>query len=83
MAVTIVSRAGKGSPLPHDQVAANFDNLNDVKEDTINNLPLDTVNSYTADYIPFYDTSATAVKNITPINSSFWNRTIIIKKEII
>ena len=28
MAVTIVTRAGKGSPLTHDQVDANFNNLN-------------------------------------------------------
>jgi hypothetical protein len=45
----------------------------------VNNLPLDTVMSSTADFIPFYDTAATAVKKITPINSVFFNRTIIIK----
>ena len=79
MAVTIVTRAGKGSPLTHDQVDANFDNLNDGKEDTLNNLPLDTAMSSTADYIEFYDTAATAVKKITPINSVFFNRTVIMK----
>ena len=77
--MTIVTRSGKGSPLTHDQVDANFNNLNSGKDDTINNLPLDTAMSDTADYIPFYDAAATAVKKITPINSSFWNRTIIIK----
>ena len=55
MAVTIVTRSGKGSPLTHDQVDANFDNLNDGKEDSLNNLPLDTVMSSTADFIEFYD----------------------------
>jgi hypothetical protein len=79
MAVTIVTRAGKGSPLTHDQVDANFDNLNDGKEDSLNNLPLDTVMSSTADFIEFYDAAATAVKKITPINSVFFNRTVIIK----
>ena len=79
MAVTIVTRAGKGSPLTHNQVDANFDNLNDGKEDTLNNLPLDTAMSSTADYIEFYDTAATAVKKITPINSVFFNRTVIMK----
>jgi hypothetical protein len=79
MAVTIVTRAGKGSPLTHDQVDANFDNLNDGKEDTLNNLPTDTAMSSTADYIEFYDTAATAVKKITPINSVFFNRTVIMK----
>ena len=79
MAVTIVTRSGKGSPLTHDQVDANFNNLNSGKDDTVNNLPLDTVMSSTADFIPFYDTAATAVKKITPINSVFFNRTIIIK----
>ena len=79
MAVTIVTRAGKGSPLTHDQVDANFNNLNSGKDDTVNNLPLDTVMSDTADFIPFYDAAATAVKKITPINSVFFNRTIIIK----
>jgi len=79
MAVTIVTRSGKGSPLTHNEVDANFNNLNSGKDDTVNNLPLDTVMSSTADYIPFYDTAATAVKKITPINSVFFNRTIIIK----
>ena len=79
MAVTIVTRAGKGSPLTHNEVDANFNNLNSGKDDTINNLPLDTVMSQSADFIPFYDTAATAVKKITPINSVFFNRTIIIK----
>jgi len=79
MAVTIVTRAGKGSPLTHNEVDANFNNLNSGKDDTINNLPLDTVMSESADFIPFYDTAATAVKKITPINSVFFNRTIIIK----
>ena len=79
MAVTIVTRSGKGSPLTHNEVDANFNNLNTGKDDTINNLPLDTVMSQSADFIPFYDTAATAVKKITPINSVFFNRTIIIK----
>jgi len=79
MAVTIVTRSGKGSPLTHNEVDANFNNLNSGKDDTINNLPLDTVMSESADFIPFYDTAATAVKKITPINSVFFNRTIIIK----
>ena len=79
MAVTIVTRSGKGSPLTHDQVDANFNNLNSGKDDTVNNLPLDTAMSATADFIPFYDTAATAVKKITPINSVFFNRTIIFK----
>ena len=43
MAVTIVTRSGKGSPLTHNEVDANFNNLNSGKDDTINNLPLDTV----------------------------------------
>ena len=79
MAVTIVTRAGKGSPLTHNEVDANFNNLNSGKDDTINNLPLDTAMSQSADFIPFYDTAATAVKKITPINSVFFNRTLIIK----
>jgi hypothetical protein len=79
MAVTIVTRSGKGSPLTHDQVDANFNNLNSGKDDTINNLPLDTTMSQSADFIPFYDAAATAVKKITPINSIFFNRTVIIK----
>ena len=79
MAVTIVTRAGKGSPLTHNEVDANFNNLNSGKDDTVNNLPLDTVMSQSADFIPFYDTAAAAVKKITPINSVFFNRTVIIK----
>tara|TARA_R100000789_G_C2989773_1_gene145779 strand:- start:459 stop:1061 length:603 start_codon:yes stop_codon:yes gene_type:complete len=79
MAVTIVTRSGKGSPLTHDQVDANFDNLNDGKEDSLNNLPLDTAMSSTADFIEFYDAAAAAVKKITPINSVFFNRTVIMK----
>ena len=79
MAVTIVTRAGIGSPLTHDQVDANFNNLNSGKDDTINNLPLDTTMSQSADFIPFYDAAAAAVKKITPIDSVFFNRTLIIK----
>ena len=79
MAVTIVTRSGKGSPLTHDQVDANFNNLNSGKEDSLNDLPLDTAMSSTADFIEFYDAAASAVKKITPINSVFFNRTVIIK----
>ena len=79
MAVTIVTRSGKGSPLTHNEVDANFNNLNSGKDDTVNNLPLDTTMSSTADFIPFYDAAAAAVKKITPINSVFFNRTVIIK----
>ena len=79
MAVTIVTRSGKGSPLTHNEVDANFNNLNSGKDDTVNNLPLDTAMSSTADFIPFYDAAAAAVKKITPINSVFFNRTVIIK----
>jgi len=76
---TIVTRVGKGSPLSFVEVDANFTNLNTDKEETIDNLPLDTVMSQSADYIAFYDTAATAVKKITPINSVFFNRTVVIK----
>jgi len=79
MSVTIVTRAGKGSPLTHNEVDANFNNLNSGKDDTINNLPLDTVMSESSDFIPFYDAAAAAVKKITPIDSVFFNRTFIIK----
>ena len=79
MAVTIVTRSGKGSPLTHNEVDANFNNLNSGMDDTVNNLPLDTTMSSTADFIPFYDAAAAAVKKITPINSVFFNRTVIIK----
>ena len=67
MAVTIVTRAGKGSPLTHNEVDANFNNLNSGKDDTINNLPLDTAMSQSADFIPFYDTANhdRAIKSIS------------------
>ena len=35
--------------------------------------------SQSADFIAFYDTAATALKKITPINSNFFNRTVVIK----
>lgn len=35
MTVTIVTRAGKGSPLTNNEVDANFDNLNNGKQDTV------------------------------------------------
>ena len=76
---TIVTRVGKGSPLSFTEVDANFTNLNTDKEETINSLVLDTVMNQSDDYIAFYDAAATAVKKITPINSVFFNRTVIIK----
>jgi len=76
---TIVTRVGKGKPLTFDEVDGNFTNLNTDKEETINNLALDTAMSQSADYIAFYDAAAASVKKITPINSVFFNRTVIIK----
>ena len=35
---TIVTRAGKGSPLTHTEVDANFTNLNDDKLESSSNL---------------------------------------------
>ena len=35
MTVTIVTRAGKGSPLTNNEVDANFNNLNNGKQDSV------------------------------------------------
>ena len=79
MPVTIVTRAGKGSPLTYNEVDANFNNLNNGKDDTINNLGLIASMDKTADFIAVYDASATAVKKIAPLNTVFFNRTLVIK----
>ncbi len=79
MPVTIVTRAGKGSPLTYNEVDANFNNLNSGKDDTINNLGLIASMDKTADFIAIYDASASAVKKIAPLNTVFFNRTLVIK----
>jgi hypothetical protein len=77
--VEIVNRTVKGKPLTFGEVDGNFSNLNDGKEKTINSMAIDTVMNQSDDYIAFYDTAAASVKKITPINSVFFNRTVIIK----
>jgi len=79
MPVTIVTRSGKGSPLTHDQVDANFNNLNSGKDDTINNLTVVAAMDKSADFIAIYDASATGVRKIAPLNTVFFNRTLVIK----
>ena len=79
MPVTIVTRAGKGSPLTYNEVDANFNNLNSGKDDTINNLGSVGSMDKTADFIAVYDASASAVKKIAPLNTVFFNRTLVIK----
>ena len=79
MPVTIVTRAGKGSPLTYNEVDANFNNLNSGKDDTINNLGSVGSMDKTADFIAVYDASAAAVKKIAPLNTVFFNRTLVIK----
>ena len=77
---TIVLREEKGSPLTFVEADANFNNLNNDKQETIPNLgTVDSIDSAT-DKLMFYDTSAGASRAILPKNiQQFENRTLIVK----
>lgn len=47
---TIVTRAGKGEPLTHAEVDANFTNLNDNKLEPVQGIFLVGARTVTADY---------------------------------
>ena len=77
---TIVLRETKGSPLTFAEADANFNNLNDDKQEVIPNLgTVDTIDSET-DKLMFYDTSTGNSRAILPKNiQQFENRTLIVK----
>ena len=76
----IVLREDKGSPLTFAEADANFNNLNDDKQEVIPNLgTVDTIDSET-DKLMFYDTSTGNSRAILPKNiQQFENRTLIVK----
>lgn len=57
---TIVTRAGKGSPLTNNEVDTNFTNLNSAKLENTNNLS-DLINVTTAQQNLQVDPAGTAV----------------------
>jgi hypothetical protein len=77
---TIVLREEKGSPLTFDEADANFNNLNNDKQEVIPNLgTVDTISS-TTDKLMFYDTSAGVSRAIYPKDiQQFEDRTLIVK----
>ena len=77
---TIVLRETKGSPLTFAEADANFNNLNDDKQEVIPNLgTVDTIDTET-DKLMFYDTSTGNSRAILPKNiQQFENRTLIVK----
>ena len=77
---TIVLRETKGSPLTFAEADANFNNLNDAKQEVIPNLgTVDTIDSET-DKLMFYDTSTGNSRAILPKDiQQFENRTLIVK----
>ena len=76
----IILREDKGSPLTFAEADANFNNLNDDKQEVIPNLgTVDTIDSET-DKLMFYDTSTGNSRAILPKNiQQFENRTLIVK----
>jgi len=77
---TIVLREDKGSPLTFGEADANFNNLNNNKQEVVPNLgTVDTISS-TTDKLMFYDTSAGVSRAIYPKDiQQFENRTLIVK----
>ena len=77
---SITTRAGKGSPLTHDQVDDNFINLNDGKIELIQNVADTgvTMNKST-DFILYLDAASNTTKKILASNSSFIERAMAIK----
>ena len=77
---SITTRAGKGSPLTHDQVDDNFINLNDGKIELIQNVAdtVVTMNKST-DFILYLDAASNTTKKILASNSSFIERAMAIK----
>lgn len=77
---SITTRAGKGSPLTHDQVDDNFINLNDGKIELIQNVEDTgvTMNKST-DFILYLDAASNTTKKILASNSSFIERAMAIK----
>ena len=77
---SITTRAGKGSPLTHDQVDDNFVNLNDGKIELIQNVAATGVSmDKSADFILYLDASSNTTKKILASNSSFIERAMAIK----
>ena len=63
---SITTRAGKGSPLTHDQVDDNFINLNDGKIELIQNVADTGVSmDKTADFILYLDASSNTTKKFS------------------
>jgi hypothetical protein len=74
---TLVTRAGKGSPLTHNEVDANFNNLNSDKAEKANNLS-DLTSAPTARTnlglaigtdVQAYDPDLTTIAGLTPTNN--------------
>ena len=77
---SITTRAGKGSPLTHDQVDDNFVNLNDGKLELIQNVTATGVTmDKSADFILYLDSASNTTKKILASNSSFIERAMALK----
>jgi|TARA_R110000765_G_scaffold426501_1_gene542355 hypothetical protein len=77
---SITTRAGKGSPLTHDQVDDNFVNLNDGKIELIQNVTATGVTmDKSADFILYLDSASNTTKKILASNSSFIERAMALK----
>jgi len=77
---SITTRAGKGSPLTHDQVDDNFINLNDGKIELIQNVTATGVSmNKSTDYIVYLDSASGTTKRILASNSSFIERAMATK----
>ena len=77
---SITTRAGKGSPLTHDQVDGNFVNLNDGKIELIQNVAATGVTmDKSTDFILYLDAASNTTKKILASNSSFIERAMALK----
>ena len=77
---SITTRAGKGSPLTHDQVDSNFININDGKIELIQNVTATGLTmDKSTDFILYLDAASNTTKKILASNSSFIERAMAMK----
>lgn len=75
---TLTLRSVKGSPLTFTEMDDNLINLN-TKQELIDTYATDSGMDRTTDFIVYWDTSAGATKKVSPNDSVFFQRTIVMK----
>ena len=75
---TLTLRSVKGSPLTFTEMDDNLINLN-TKQELIDTYDTGASMDRTADFIVYWDTSESVTKKVSPNDSVFFQRTIVMK----